>query len=276
MALQFATLSAAEKGRFSEIQKFCPVRCKYLRLSITSLADYVAAVGGVISSSDTFWFRGHEECQWGLTPAALRPKTIMARETALSLISDFKRIAEAKLPRLPDRDDDFKWAQIARHYGLPTRLLDWTESATTALYFACLKPTVDGIVFIINPTELNSVGALSESRILDPQTDRDLILKFLNSGPREKKRRSYPVAVNPVWGSERIIVQRGTFTLHGPTFSLDKAKVPSLVAIPILREWKTPLRRELRRLGVDEMTLFPELEHACRHLTMCRGLMEFD
>jgi FRG domain-containing protein len=276
MAIRFATLSAAEKVRFSEIEKSCPVRCKYLRLSITSLADYVAAVGGVISSADTFWFRGHEESQWGLTPAALRPKTITARQTALSLISDFKRIAEAKLPRLPDPDDDFKWAQVAQHYGLPTRLLDWTESATTALYFACLKPESDGIVFMMKPAELNSLGKPREARVLDPQTDRELILRFLRWGPREGKKNAHPVAVNPVWGSERIIVQRGTFTLHGSTFSLDNAKVSSLVALPVLREWKPRLRQELRRLGVDEMTLFPELEHACRHLKMCQGLMEFD
>jgi hypothetical protein len=198
------------------------------------------------------------------------------RKSALDLILDFRRIAEAKLPRLPEAHDDFKWAQIAQHYGLPTRLLDWTESATTALYFACLKQDTDGLVFLMNPTELNRLGELSEPRILDPQTDRNLILKFLNSGPREAKKKRYPLAVNPVWSSERIIAQKGTFTLHGPSFSMDKAKIPSLVAIPILREFKAQLRSELRRVGVDEMTLFPELEHSCRHLRMCRGLMDFD
>lgn len=180
---------------------------------------------------------------------------------------------------MPDAQDEFKWAQIAQHYGLPTRLLDWTESATTALFFACLKPTVDGLVFLINPIELNRRGDLSRSRILDPQADHELILKFLRAGAREAGRRSYPVAVNPIWGSERIIAQRGAFTLHGSMFSLDDAgedNVPSLVAIPILREAKARLRSELRRVGVDEMTLFPELEHSCRHLKMCRGLMDFD
>jgi hypothetical protein len=276
MAAEMVSVSGAERHRFAEIEKSCPVRCKYVRLPVTSLAEYVAVMGGFMSGADTFWFRGHPESHRSLTPAALRPKTVDGRQSALSLIADFKRIAEAKLPRLPEAEDHFKWAQIAQHYGLPTRLLDWTESATTALYFACLMPACDGIVFMIKPTELNSVGELAEPRILDPQTDRDLILKFLRSGPRERKKRSYPVAVNPVWGSERIIVQRGTFTLHGSMFSLDNARVSSLVAIPILRESKLRLRTELRRVGVDEMTLFPELEHSCRHLKMCRGLMEFD
>ena len=179
--------------------------------------------------------------------------------------------------RVPGPDDEYKWAQIAQHYGLPTRLLDWTESAAAALYFACLKPSADGIVFVFNPTELNRLGDL-EPRILDPQVDEKLILKFLRSGPSEPKAPRYPVAVNPIWSSERLIVQKGTFTLHGPLFSLDRARVSSLVAIPILKESKQQLRAELRRVGVDEMTLFPELEHSCRHLTMwCKcGLLEFD
>lgn len=273
MAVDIPPLTVAERGRF----KKCPVQCKRFFVHISSLAAYFEVIAGQIrSDSDMFWFRGHSECDWSLTPRALRPKTDDGRQAGLNLISDFKRIAEAKLPRVPEIDDEFKWAQIAQHYGLPTRLLDWTESATTALYFACLKPASDGFVFLLNPAELNRLGDPSEPRILDPQTDRKLILAFVKSRAHEPKKRKYPVAVNPVWNSERIIVQRGTFTLHGTMFSLDKARVPSLVAIPILKESKSRLRSELRRVGVDEMTLFPELEHSCRHLTMCRGLMDFD
>ena len=266
----------AGKGRFSEIEKSCPVHCKYLRQRISSLAEYIGAIAGLIRSNDTFWFRGHPKFTRSLTPGALLPDTVALRQSALDLILDFKRIAEAKLPRVPEVDDEFKWAQIAQHYGLPTRLLDWTESATTALYFACLKPEMDGMVYLMNPTELNRRGELSEPRILDPQNDRELILKFLRAKAREVKRGKYPLAVNPGWSSERIIAQKGTFTLHGSVFSMDNAEIPSLVAIPILREFKSQLRSELRRIGVDEMTLFPELEHSCRHLKMCRGLIPFD
>lgn len=267
-----AQLSPTEERRF----RSCPVQCKNLHRKITSLAEYFEEISGVVTREEIFWFRGNPEFHRSLTPAALRPKTAVQRQIALDLISDFKRIAEAKLSRVPEPEEEFKWAQIAQHYGLPTRLLDWTESATTALYFACLNPDSDGMVFAINPTELNRLGDPSEPRILDPQVDRNLILKFLRSGPTEPKKRSYPVAVNPIWNSERLIVQRGTFTLHGSLFSLDKAGIPSLVAFPILNSSKPRLRSELRRVGVDEMTLFPELEHSCRHLKMCRGLMEFD
>jgi hypothetical protein len=62
------------------------------------------------------------------------------------------------------------------------------------------------------------------------------------------------------------MAQKGVFTLHGQTAALDRRQAPSLVAAPILREHKSQLRMELERIGVDEMTIFPELEHACRFL----------
>lgn len=266
------TLSIAERRRFSS----CPVDCKKLPNKICSLSDYFAAISGVVSTNETFWFRGHSRPDLSLTPGALRYSTIDDRRKALELMSDFKRIAESKLGRIPDQGDDFKWAQIAQHYGLPTRLLDWTESATTALYFACLEPTNDGMIYVLNPVELNKRSDIALSRILDPQHDRALILKFLHSGPKQPSKPRYPIAVNPAWSSERLIVQKGTFTLHGSLFSLDKARVSSLVAVLLLREWKAQLRAELGRVGVDEMTLFPELEHSCRHLKMRSGLLSFD
>jgi len=44
------------------------------------------------------------------------------------------------------------------------------------------------------------------------------------------------------------------------------------VALPILDGNKRQLLSELERVGIDEMTIFPELEHACRHLKHKAGL----
>lgn len=119
MDSDLVVLSAEERRRFAEIAKSCPVKCKHVQQNVASLADYFAAIGGIIGGADTFWFRGHPESNRSLTPAALRPKTIAGRQAALGLISDFKRIAEAKLPRLPDADDEFKWAQLPSTTGCP-------------------------------------------------------------------------------------------------------------------------------------------------------------
>jgi len=272
MASGIANLSASEIRRFA----VCPVECPKLRQKITSLADYFSVISSVVSTDDPFWFRGHSEVHWSLTPSALRYPLMADRTKALELMTEFKRIAETKLSRPPTPDDELKWAQIAQHYGLPTRLLDWTESATAALYFACLRPASDGMVFVLNPIDLNRMSYPLKPRILDSQRDHALILKYLTAGPRASRSRNYPLAMNPVWNSERLIIQKGVFTVHGKRFSLDKGRVPSLVGIPVLKESKPRLRSELQRIGVDEMTLFPELEHSCSHLKRRCGLIAAD
>lgn len=262
------SLSSFEIARF----KSCPVDCPKLKNKITSLADFFAVISSAVAADAPFWFRGHSEPQYSLTPSALRYRTMHKRGKALELISEFKRTADIKLARPPSFEKELMWAQIAQHYGLPTRLLDWTESATVALYFACQSTSKDGLVFLLNPVELNRLSYPRTPRVLDPEEDRVVISKYLKSGTRESKSGRYAVAINPIWNSERLMIQKGKFTLHGKRFTLDRGKIPSLAALLILKEFKGTLLSELGRVGIDEMTLFPELEHACGHMKRRAGL----
>jgi hypothetical protein len=247
------------------------VKCARLREKVASLADFLAVISNAIRTEEPFWFRGHEDVKFSLTPSALRYSDNHDRAKALALMADFKRIAGIKMDRPPKPDEELEWALIAQHHGLPTRLLDWTESATTALYFACLKNEADGMVFIVNPVDLNRLSYPGTPRVLDPQHDSGIIRAYLRMSPQRARSGRFPVAINPIWNTNRLMIQRGVFTLHGKRFSLD-AGVPSLAAIPILQESKPRMRAELQRIGVDEMTLFPELEHVCAHLKRRAGL----
>jgi hypothetical protein len=142
-----AKLSRAERARFST----CPVKCPTLQHKVEGLADYFSVLSTAIMSGGQFWFRGHASVEWRLTPSALRYARATSRTEALKLLDDFKRVAEIKLDRPPRPEEELKWIQLAQHYGIPMRLLDWTESATIGLYFACLNPDVDGLVFILKP-----------------------------------------------------------------------------------------------------------------------------
>ena len=251
-----------EEKRFSTRAVACPLVPAWVR----SLADYLGVLGGSLASKDRLWFRGHGNIDWELVPSALRFTSQAQRDRALDLLPEFKRVAEIKQARPPRVDDELGWHQVAQHFGLPTRLLDWSENLLVALYFACEESNSDGMVFVLNPIALNQLSYPRRPRILDSRLDEGIINKYLRLDGRQTKGGLRTVAINPVWNSERLMLQRGAFTLHGSRDLQVAADTPSLAGIPISRESKPALRVDLERVGIDEMTIFPELEHACRHL----------
>lgn len=235
---------------------------------ITSLSDFFAVFHSLLEPKKVFWFRGHSRVDYTLAPSALRYKRADSRDRALGLVADMKRFLEMKLSRPPAADDDLGWMQVAQHYGLPTRLLDWTQNAAVALFFACSKNLdTDGLVVILNPIELNQGIDPRSPRIFNPQKDARIIRPYfkLRGGVNARGKRT--IAINPTWNTERIAMQQGAFTLHGSrNFELDRRQASSLLYVPILREQKNVLLSELERVGIGEMFIFPEPEHVCAHL----------
>lgn len=233
---------------------------------VTTLSEYVAAFSSVVRPGEIFWFRGHSDYAWKTVPSALRYTEESKRAAALALVGDFKRFAEFKLPRPPQLTDEFKWWQVAQHYGLPTRLLDWTQSAAVALYFACLDEAHDGLVLVINPSDLN-LAAKRQRRVFDANLDADIIEHYLALDASERPRGPKTIAIHPTWNSERIIMQQGAFTLHGSaSFELTQSEVSSMCYLPILGAHKLKLLSELERMGIFEMSIFPEPDHICSYL----------
>ena len=228
---------------------------------MTSVADLLQLLPlDVPAGTKHLWFRGHADQRWPLVPSLGR-KTDHVKAEAY-LIKKFRQNATLLMNHAPVGDWD--WLFIMQHHGVPTRLLDWTESPLIALYFAVFeKPRQDGALWCLLPSALNSHSKIKPEYSSDiPSIDDPVITNY---SPKtlvgEASSRLDPIAILAPRNTPRIQAQLGVFTImHRDPTSVDVVGDKKHAWRYIIPKGKKPkLMRELALLGITQFALFPEL-----------------
>ena len=161
---EFFTQAVAKSQLFKSIPekyKVAPDKNKspynHLTFNVASLSEYleiinilrVAAKKSKNNEGDLI-FRGMADYRWELLPSIAR-QTLLIEETEYSMVKELILLRPQEFMGI---SSNFDLLAKMQHYGLPTRLLDFSTNPLVALFFACDKQKSDSIgrVIITNPS----------------------------------------------------------------------------------------------------------------------------
>ncbi len=230
------------------------------------------------------WFRGHSKRSYKLEPGVYREKFTKQSANIYGDDTEAKRLnLEREMlmefrtagARMIDSNDITEIYVLAQHYGMPTRLLDWTANPLAALFFAvCDEDSKeDGDVFVMEPTKMfpwpkaGSEEPMPHMRTIRHPQIRDAIGLSFWTSPLEKIKDGRPVVeafprilpFRPDNHVGRIGQQNSCFTMH--THNAANHDNPSLARLKIPGDAKGPIRDQLRQLNVNEFTVYNDLDH---------------
>lgn len=177
-------------------------------------------------------YRGVTEANYQLIPSIGRFSNY-SRNLEIHIMHEFRLLAR---PHFPDIERSaWEWLFLAQHYGLPTRLLDWTESPLTALYFASLgTKQCDFAVYGI------------ERGIYDAYSSND--------SPFSISKNFFLI---PPHVDRRITAQCSVFSIHSaPNVPWEH---PELIQFRFSGTRRMDIQNELRMLGIMHRTQFPDV-----------------
>jgi hypothetical protein len=217
-----------------------------------------------------YWFRGHtRQKEWPLV-ASVHRYFDPPRERQLAL--QFQVGAVGRNSACPAADDFGSWLVLMQHYGLPTRLLDWTRSLVVAAYFAVVHDPAeeDAAVWLLSPEHLNRIAPEPCDGIclLNGGGVSPFVRDSAEGAFRDVECPAGPYAVLSQDLDMRVLVQSGAFTIHPTSDPLDEHPRADefLARFHIPAAARPAFREELFAMGARRSLLFPDLHNLAREL----------
>lgn len=229
------------------------------------------------------WFRGQVNQNFTLLPSIGRPP-INNATLEDAYLSKFQSLAIPYIQNLPafplpnGVPSYWSWLVLMQHYGVPTRLLDWSRYALAALYFATnpldtgIQPGVDGVVWVLNPAKLNQAFSFNPNLQPGyiPNMEEAGFTQIFGPQSQNLDNLKPAAAIAPV-NNPNIMAQRGTFIVYPlkknlmPLENFEDAS-DYLIKICIASESFALIHTQLQHYGITELALFPNITNLAREI----------
>lgn len=217
-----------------------------------------------------------KEAYRGLSDASYPLATTLTRlggeyaELERHLLRNFRKYAHRSIV---EQDSLWNWLSIAQHYGLPTRLLDWTYSPYVALHFATAnleKFDTDGVIWAVDYNQTHQLLPQKLHHSLEKEGAHTFTVEMLTKAVNSLKAleelcdEPYLFFLEPPSIDDRIANQFAFFSIMSyPQGTVDgwlekHPRIGRKIIIPAELKWE--IRDKLDQANITERVLFPGLD----------------
>ncbi|WP_316277870.1 FRG domain-containing protein [Bacillus cereus] len=178
------------------------------------------------SMSNWIWFRGHSKEEYKLDSGLFRTldKNKKLKLMQYLILEDHLKVNFKQQASTFIREDDIDLQFHMQHHGLKTRLLDWTDSFGTALYFAFEGWDYDkennACIWLLDPYALHFHLQEEFPTIKTTDSIRNMNKKLVKgkieslSDIFNNEHMEYTFSIYPSKNNARLLVQNGYFTVQ--------------------------------------------------------------
>ena len=259
----------------------------YQTIEVTSVSEILELINGkhsfFESATNGYCYRGMGSENWSLIPSTFRglnryadtaTKTkalIVERDIYRGFYNRFRGLRTSQV----DMSSSWEILCYAQHFGIPTRLLDWTANPLISLYFAVTEmPNENAALWCLArangryelgvsinqlPTKLNFLRDLSAQKFQIVKSDSDPQI----------------VVIQPPEIDLRIRNQTGLFSVQYSSdpdnLAIDHVdelgkKADILLKIRIPSAMKLQIKRDLEKFGIDAAFVYPDMQGIAQRL----------